>query len=303
MRLIRGFAKSLIPVDGLTLGNFDGVHLGHKHLVAQAAKAGPRCAVVTFHPHASEFFAPDKAPARLYRCRDKIEFLSRETAAQLVSVLRFNQQLASMSAAAFFDALWSAYQPTKVVVGGDFRYGKGREGTIDTLAMHCAERNVELQVAESLLYDGQRVSSTRVRQAIAASDFDTAAALLGRPYCIAGKVVYGQALGRTLGFPTVNLPLPGYTSPLHGVFAVRVHGDGWSRDGVANIGTRPAVGGGHWLLEAHLFDFDQNVYGQRLAVEFVAKLRNEEMFEQLDLMVEQMKLDAAKAQDILSPAS
>lgn len=303
MRLIRGFSKALIPVDGLTLGNFDGVHVGHKHLVAHASAAGPRCAVVTFHPHASEFFAPDQAPARLYRCRDKIEFLRRETATQLVCVLRFNRQLASMSAQAFFEALWASFRPSKIVVGSDFRYGKGREGTITTLAAHCAQFGVDLQVAESLLYGGERVSSTRVRQAIAASDFDTAAALLGRPYCIAGKVVYGQALGRTLGFPTVNLPLPGYTSPLHGVFAVRVHGDGWSRDGVANIGTRPAVGGGHWLLEAHMFDFDRNVYGQRLAVEFVAKLRNEEMFETLDLMVEQMNLDAAKARDILSPVS
>ncbi len=291
------------------IGAFDGLHLGHRalvrHAVARARALRVPMVALSFEPLPREFFAHGAKPPRLLLPRAKYEGVCA-LGANLVGLLRFDARLAEMSAEAFVrQVLVQRMDAREVWVGPEFRFGKGRTGDIETLRRLGAEPSDQGQgfVADAIaavLLDGEPVSSTRIRAALAAGDFTGAARLLGRSYAISGRVVHGRHLGRTLGYPTANLRFGGKLSALSGIFATRVHGVGaqpWLS--VSSFGTRPTVGGGEPLLEAHLFDFDGDLYGRRIEVEFVAKLRDEVKFDDLPALVAQMHRDAAQARAIL----
>jgi riboflavin kinase/FMN adenylyltransferase len=290
------------------IGAFDGLHLGHQALVeratARACDLGLPAVAVSFEPLPREFFAKDAKPPRLMLPRAKLEGLYA-LGCDSVGLLRFNAKLASMPAEDFVrDVLVDRLSAREVWVGPQFRFGKGRMGDIDLLqAMGEANGFTAHTIEPVHCGDGERVSSTRIRTALTAGDFDTATGLLGRPYAIGGHVVHGKQLGRTLGYPTANLRYGGKTPALRGIYATWVHGVAdhpWPS--VASFGTRPTVDGIEPLLEAHLFDFDGDLYGRRIEVEFVAHLRDEEKFADLDALVVQMRLDDARARAILAGA-
>lgn len=308
MQLVRGLANCKADGRGLAvaIGNFDGVHLGHQALVraagARAAASGARTAVLTFEPHPREFLAPSSAPPRLMRLFEKCAALAALGVERLI-VLRFDAKLQCQTPDEFIGrVLCQGLDTRHVVVGEGFRFGSGRSGSIETLAAAGARRGFEVRTVPSVLEDGERVSSTRVRAALGAGDLALAARLLGRPYALAGRVVPGERLGRRLGYPTANVRLHRRSAPLAGIFAAQVRGIA-GRDpaaAVASLGTRPTIGGTELLLEAHVFDFDGDLYGRRISVEFIAKLRDEEKFPSLDAMVAQMHADAARAREILA---
>ncbi len=308
MELIRGLHNLRHRHRGCvaTIGNYDGVHLGHRHVLAglreRAQQLGCPSAVVTFEPTPQEYFAPERAPVRLSRLREKLIEL-RHSHIDRVLCLRFNRALASMPAETFIrcvlvDGLAVRY----LVVGDDFRFGKDRQGDFHMLQQAGAQYGFEVARMPACLVDGERVSSTRVRAALGAGDLDLAARLLGRPYTVAGRVVHGKRLGRTLGFPTVNIPLGRGRSPVAGIYAVTVVlDDGVEYAGVASVGTRPTVAEGQrMLLEVYLLDFSGNLYGRYLAVRFLRWLRAEEKFGSMDAMVKQMRLDERQARDFLA---
>jgi len=287
------------------IGAFDGLHLGHRALVdravARARALGVPAVALSFEPLPREFFAKDAKPPRLMLPRAKLQGLYA-LGCDSVGLLRFNAKLASMPADDFVrDVLIGQLSAREVWVGPGFRFGKGRGGDI---ALLQAIGEVHGFVAHSIdpvhCGDGERVSSTRIRTALTAGDFDTATKLLGRPYAISGHVVHGKQLGRTLGYPTANLRYGGKTPALRGIYATWVHGVAdHPLPSVSSFGTRPTVDGIEPLLEAHLFDFDGDLYGRRIEVEFVAHLRDEEKFADLDALVVQMRLDDARARAIL----
>lgn len=305
MRVIRDNpGKQLLQSSVVTIGNFDGLHLGHQALIdrCKSLAGGKRpIAVVSFEPLPEAWFRPEAAPARLMSVRQKIDYLAKEEI-DLVWLMRFNQALAGMSAEDFVqNILVQALAAGDVVVGDDFRYGKGRQGDTDSLRRSGKELGFDLSTVPMLDVDGQRASSTTIRQCLASGDLQQAAVLLGRPFRMAGRVLRGRQLGRQLGYPTANLRLAASPSPLMGVFAIRVRwSDGDWYDGVANLGTRPAVGGEGFLVEAHVFDFNGSLYGQRLEVEFIKKLREESHFDDIDDLVVQMREDERQARYCLA---
>jgi riboflavin kinase/FMN adenylyltransferase len=298
--------RDLAAATVVTVGVFDGVHLGHGALVERCraqCRPGEQVALVTFEPMPMVLLDPARAPARLVGVRQKLELL-RAAGVDLVWMMRFNHRLAATSAQDFAGLLKTGLNARHVVVGPDFRFGCRREGDFGRLEALGAQLGFTAERVSAVHVDGERVSSTAVRSALAAGDLAMAARLLGRPYTLLGRVIAGRALGRTLGYPTANLRVPGGRPALAGIFAIRARADeGDWRDGVANLGSRPAVGGGEPLLEAHLFDFDGDLYGRRLEVAFIEKLRDEAHFEHLDDLVIQMKRDEAQARDILAAAS
>jgi riboflavin kinase/FMN adenylyltransferase len=306
-RLFRDVAGGPLCPQGsvVCIGAFDGLHLGHRalvhHAVARARALGVPAVALSFEPLPREFFAGDGRPPRLTLPRAKAEAL-RQLGVGLVGLLRFDARLAAMSAADFArDVLGARLGAREVWVGPGFRFGQGRAGSIETLHALGATLGFAAGEIAPVLLDGERVSSTRVRATLVAGDFATAARLLGRPYAIAGHVVRGKQLGRTLGFPTANLRFGGKVPALSGIFAARVHGVGATPlPAVASFGTRPTVAGTEPLLEAHLFDFAGELYGRRIEVEFVARLRDELKFDDLPALVAQMHRDAAQARAILN---
>ena len=307
MQVIRGLHNLRAGHRGCvaTIGNFDGVHLGHqavfRHLREEAARLGLPCTVVTFEPQPQEFFAPQAAPARLTRMREKLRAL-KDAGIDRVVLLEFGPRLAQMSAEAFvrqllLDGLGVRY----LLVGDDFRFGKGRSGDIDLLRRAGVEHGFEVDNLNTYMLDAERVSSTRIRSALSAGDLDTAQQLLGRPYRICGRIGHGDQRGRSIGFPTANIDLHRRVSPLRGVFAVRVLGlpEGpWP--GVANIGTRPTVTGDpRYLLEVHLFDFAREIYGEHVQVEFRHRLRDERRFASFEDLRRQIELDVRVARELL----
>lgn len=285
------------------IGAFDGVHRGHRyvldHVCRRAAELNLDPAAISFEPVPREFFARG-ALARLSSPREKIAALFDAGIAKLL-LLRFTARLAAMSAEAFVaEVLVGRLAAREVLVGKDFRFGHGRRGDIALLERLGAGLGFVARELPPFAADGERVSSSAIRNLLADSRFDAAARLLGRPFAIGGKVVHGQQLGRRLGYPTANLRLGRRVAPLAGIFAVRVSGAGLcAHPGVASLGVRPTVAGKEPLLEAHLFDFDGDLYGRRIEVEFVAKLRDEEKFPDLPSMVRQIDADAAAARRIL----
>jgi riboflavin kinase/FMN adenylyltransferase len=285
------------------IGAFDGLHLGHRALVRQAVDRARALdlpvAALSFEPLPREFFAPSAPPPRLLLPRAKFEGLSA-LGAEIVGLLRFDARFAQMSADTFVrEVLVDWLRAREVWVGPGFRFGHRRAGDLATLHALGAESGFVAGEIDPVLLDGERVSSTRVRAALQAGDFALAARLLGRPYSIGGRVVRGNQLGRTLGYPTVNLRFDRKVPALSGIYAVRVHGLGDPRPAVASFGTRPTVDGREPLLEAHLFDFDGDLYGRRIDVEFVARLRDEEKFPDLPALVAQMHRDAEQARALL----
>jgi len=296
MQVIRGLHNLRAEHRGCvaTIGNFDGVHLGHqavfRNLRERAAAFGLPTTVVTFEPQPQEFFAPDAAPARLTRMREKLQAL-KDAGIDRVVLLEFGRKLASMSARQFVQQLLVDGLDVKFLyVGDDFRFGRGRVGDINLLRQVGEARGFEVANMNTFMDGEARVSSTRIREALAQGNLDLAERNLGRPYQICGRVAHGDARGRTIGFPTANIDLHRKVSPVHGVFAVMVHGlaEG-SLPGVANIGNRPTVtGDSRYLLEVHLFDFSRVIYGEHVGVEFRKWLRDERRFESFDALRQQI---------------
>lgn len=288
----------------VTVGNFDGLHRGHLALVERSralARPGEKVAVVTFEPLPAAFFNARKSPGRLITVHRKMKHL-KALGVDLVWLIRFDARFASLSAREFVQqVLVEGLSARSVVVGHDFHFGRGKEGDSRMLGELGAEFGFEEVIVPPVTFNGERISSSGVRERLRAGDFDAAAEWLGRPFRMGGHVVYGQALGRKLGYPTANLRIRCEPSPLTGVLATwaRIDGGPWLPS-VSNLGRRPAVGGGDPLLEVHFFDFDEDIYGKRLDVEFVAKLRDEAHFDSLEKLVEQMKRDERAARTILA---
>jgi riboflavin kinase/FMN adenylyltransferase len=306
MELIRGIHNLRERHRGcvVTIGNYDGVHRGHQHMIAavraKATELGVPAVVVTFEPTPREFFEGPAAPSRLTRLREKLEALALYGVDRVV-VLRFDRRMQGMNADEFVDRLLVRGLGVRhMVVGHDFHFARRREGNIGTLRAAGAANGFTVEEVGQFLLEGERVSSSLVREALNHGDLERATRLLGRPYRMAGRVRLGKKLGRTLGFPTANLALQRKVVPLWGIFAVRVSGAGLvDHPAVSSLGTRPTVNGTDPLLEVHLFDFDGSLYGQYLDVDFVARLRDEHKFESLDALVEQMHRDAAAARTVL----
>jgi riboflavin kinase/FMN adenylyltransferase len=307
MELVRGLHNISQRHRGcvLTVGNYDGVHLGHQHMIGvlKARAAELRCAatVLVFEPSSKEFIDPDGAPPRLTRWREKFLALAAQGVERLVT-LRFDDCMRAMTPRSFIDALIVEKLGARhMVVGDDFRYGSNAGGTIQSLRIAGAAHGFGVEQIAPFVFDGVRVSSTAVRERLELADYSGAARLLGHPYRMMGRVAPGRQLGRTLGFPTANLRLMRRKSPVWGILAVWVRGiAARPLPGVASIGTRPTVNGVEPLLEVHVFDFSGDLYGRSIEVEFVAKLRDEVKFDSLDALVVQMKLDDARARDLLS---
>ena len=304
MELIRGF-HNLKPAHRgcvATIGNFDGVHLGHQTVLGQlaekAAELGVPSVVISFEPYPMEFFAPQKAPARLTRLREKVRALSRYSVDRMLC-LQFDKQFAAQPAREFIDkVLIDALDVRYLVVGDDFRFGHERKGDFALLEEVGKQQGFDVVHLHTFSIDGERVSSTRVRQALEAGDMAVAERLLGRPYRMCGRVAHGDKRGRTIGFPTANIHLHRNNTPVKGVFAVELFGvKGEPVAGVANVGTRPTVDGTRSLLEVHLFDFDDEIYGEYVHVEFVHKLRDEVKFDSFEALKAQIDRDAEQARD------
>jgi len=283
-----------------TIGNFDGVHLGHQAIIRQLRRHADEvdlpAVVITFEPQPPEFFVPQSAPARLTPFREKLELLC-EAGVDRVFCLRFQRSLASIPAETFVrELLVEGLGVRRIVVGDDFRFGKGRAGDFKLLQRLGEECGFAVIPTETLYHDGVRISSSRVRTFLAEGDFDSAVSLLGRTYYISGRVMHGAKRGTEMGFPTANIALKRKTSPLSGIYAVRVHGlDNRFYEGVANIGTRPVFNGETELLEVYLLDFNNTIYGRRIRVEFLKYIRPERHFDSVDALLERMHQDVLTA--------
>ena len=302
MKLIRGL-NNLTPAlsaSAVTIGNFDGVHLGHQLVISQlkrvASAASLPTVVIIFEPQPIEFFAPDRAPRRLARFREKIAYLKEQQIDYLLC-LRFDAELAAQSAEEFTRSILVDGLNTKhLVIGDDFHFGKNRQGNFQYLQENGERFGFVVDETETLLIDGERVSSTRIRESIQRDDFEKAAKLLGRPYSLSGRVAHGKKLGRTLGYPTINIKMGDKTLIVKGIFAVSVKGiDNRVLQGVASIGTRPTVNGVDTILEVYILDFNQDVYGYSVEVEFLHKIRNEEKFDSLEELTAHIAQDTEKA--------
>jgi riboflavin kinase/FMN adenylyltransferase len=300
MQILRGLhAHDARPV-AITIGNFDGMHLGHQALLNQlqaAAQArGLQAAVVIFQPHPREFFTPHQAPARLTTLREKLEFFAT-TRIDRVYVCRFDAAFAQMSAAHFINALHQNLAARFVLIGDDFRFGSGRSGDFALIEKIGLTLGFEVHAVQTVLHDGVRVSSTAVRAALASGQLRTAQRYLGRHYSISGRVVRGDGLGRKLGFPTANVQIKRSLPPLSGIYVVQAHLQGLGvLQGVASLGVRPTVSSQNRpVLEVHLFEFNQQVYGKHLRVEFLQKLRDEEKFLDLETLKRHIAADVENA--------
>ena len=316
MQLIRGL-HNIRPEHRhcvATIGNFDGVHRGHRTILEalkqQACESGSLVCVVTFEPQPREFFQKEQAPPRLSSLREKWSLLNKCGVDQILC-LPFNDQLRRLTADDFVlkvlvDGLGIRY----LIIGDDFRYGCDRNGGFEHLQMMGERHGFEVCDTRTVVLEQDRISSTRVREALACHRMDEAEQLLGRPFTMIGRVIKGQQLGRTLGFPTANIRVCRRRLPLRGVFAVRVRVDGHCFDGnsldgnsfdaVANLGTRPSVNGIDPILEVHMLDFKGNLYNQTLRVEFVKKIRDEQKFESLDALRAAIGKDIEAARKILT---
>lgn len=290
-----------------SIGNFDGMHRGHQAVIARLREEGVRHAVpvtlMIFEPQPQEYFHPEQAPARLMRTSDKC-LTAVAAGVDRILCLRFDARLASLSAEKFIDDILVTRLGVKhLVVGDDFRFGKNRAGNFAQLTAAGRAAGFSVESMPRVDVDGARVSSTRVREALAAGELDLATRLLGRPYRISGRVIHGDRRGRTIGVPTANIPLRRRVLPVRGVFIVSVHGlANHALTGVANIGTRPTVDGTRALLEVHVFDFKQEIYGRRIHVDFLHKLRDEQRFASFTELQQRIATDLDEARSWLRRA-
>jgi len=289
-----------------TIGNFDGLHLGHQAILNQVkdkARESSSASLVFFtEPHASEYFAAkdenSNPPPRICPWREKVKLL-KNFGIDFAFFLQFNKSLKTMTPKSFLDDVLAQLKLKHLIIGDDFRFGAHRAGDFELLKSWGKSNGTDVIANETVLCDGVRVSSTWIREALLSSDFDLAKKLLGRPYTFSGKVVYGQQLGRTIGVPTANLWIPKQRLPIAGVYAVKCLLAGKSFNGIANMGIRPTVDGSKPVLEIHIFNFSESIYGQRLTVEFKNKLRDEKKFDNIDLLKEQILQDISQAKKIL----
>ena len=289
-----------------TIGNFDGLHLGHQAILNQVkdkARESSSASLVFFtEPHASEYFAAkDKnssAPPRICPWREKVKLL-KNFGIDFAFFLQFNKSLKTMTPQSFLDDVLAQLNLKHLIIGDDFRFGAERAGDFQLLKNWGKSNGTEVIANKTVSRDGLRISSTRIREALLQSKFELAAQLLGRPYTFSGKVVFGKQLGRTIGVPTANLWIPKQRLPIAGVYAVKCSLAGESFNGIANMGIRPTVDGSKPVLEIHIFNFSESIYGQRLTVEFKNKLRDEKKFDNIDLLKEQILQDISQAKEIL----
>lgn len=305
MRITHGFNPLKQP-HAVTIGNFDGLHVGHQAMLARlqhiAQERGLPSCVLSFEPHPREFFAPENAPARLSSLREKAGWLD-QLGIDRLHVFRFNRAFAALTASEFIqrilvDTLHARY----VLVGDDFRYGRQRTGDFALLAQSGSTAGFDAEALPTVQLDGERASSTAVRTALAAGDLTRAARLLGRPYSICGRVMHGDKMGRELGYPTANVQIQHNRPPLLGIFAVTVSNiNGRELPGVASLGVRPTMkaAGAAPVLEVHLFDFDTELYGRRVRVNFLHKLRDEAKFPDLPSLIAQIGRDVDNAKQFL----
>jgi riboflavin kinase/FMN adenylyltransferase len=300
MQILRGLHSTDFRPLAVTIGNFDGVHLGHQSVLAELREAaqarGLQAAVVTFEPHPREFFTPQQAPARLTSLREKLE-LFREMGMDRVYVCTFDQTFAQRTADDFIAMLAGALRAQHVLIGDDFRFGSGRGGDFALMQKAGEQHGFQVAAMHSVLHDSVRISSTAIRNALAEGKLDIARDYLGRPYSISGRVVHGDAMGRKLGYPTANVQMKHNLPPLKGVYVVQVHSDGLGvLQGVASLGLRPTLKHeAKYVLEVHLFEFAQQIYGRHLRVEFLHKLRDEMKFDGLDALTRQIASDVNNA--------
>jgi riboflavin kinase/FMN adenylyltransferase len=281
------------------IGNFDGVHRGHQHLIRMAVESGRPGAVVTFEPHPRAFFRPDRPLFRLTPEPVKLQVLAHLGLAG-VFLRRFGKELAALSAEEFVDILQRELQVAGVVIGHDFHFGRGREGNPARMQELCAARGLECLIAPAVVEGSEPVSSSAIRTALETGDIALANRLLGYRWFVRAEVRHGDKRGRQLGYPTANLRLPDECRLHHGIYAVRAStGDG-PVDGVASFGRRPTFDNGAPLLEVHLFDFAGNLYGQTLDVEFIGWIRGEQRFDGIGALVEQMDRDSVDARRMLA---
>jgi riboflavin kinase / FMN adenylyltransferase len=308
MRLIRGLPHLPAFKSGcvLTIGNFDGVHLGHKavieKLVGHGKTLGLPVVILIFEPQPLEYFLGDNAPPRLTRLREKVIQFTKLPVDDLV-IVRFNKQLADYDAGQFIDeVLVKRLNVKHLVIGDDFRFGKARQGDFAMLKAKGEAWGYKVEDTGSWQVDGQRVSSTLIRNALAIGDLKTAEVMLGYPYSVCGRIVHGDKRGRTIGYPTANIRMSRKNSPVSGVFAVTMTGiDGSEIEGIANVGVRPTVDGSNKVvLESYLFDFDRDIYGYAVEVHFKQKIRAEKRFQTLDELKDQIVDDVAEAKKIFA---
>jgi riboflavin kinase/FMN adenylyltransferase len=292
-----------------TIGNFDGVHLGHQSVLAalreEARSRRLPSTLILFEPQPMEFFQPQAAPPRLTRLREKLEVI-RHQQIDRVLVLPFNRQLADMPAEDFVQRLLVAGLAVQhLYVGDDFHFGHRRQGNFAMLEQQGRDHGFSVSSLQTVALADQRISSSRIRAALQAGDLGTAEACLGRTYSVCGKVGHGHKRGRTIGFPTANIQLLRRRSPVHGVYAVRLWGIGeGSRNGVANVGNRPTLQGQQQpLLEIHLFDFDQDIYGVQVRVEFLSHLRDERKFDSFEFLRQQILKDCQQAREFFAAST
>ena len=306
VRYIHEFPFSLVSEGSVaTIGSYDGVHLGHQKLLDEvkdnARKLGVPSIVMSFEPTPKEFFAAEHPPARLMRFREKFEALDA-AGIDIFFCPKFDDGMKSIAADTFVrKILIHAMNIKHLVIGDDFRFAQDREGHLKTLQRAGAALGFSVAEVASVECESERVSSTAIREALWVGDLRLAKQLLGRDYRMSGKVVAGRMLGRELGYPTANVNLNRRQSAVMGIFAVRVRGSDWGPlDAVASVGTRPTFAGTKPLLEVHIFDFDKDIYGEYISVDFVARLRNEEKFDDVGDLVRQMHDDSARAREILA---
>ena len=300
MQILRSVPDAASSPVALTIGNFDGVHLGHQAMLAKLRAAAsvrglPAC-VMTFEPHPREFFAPDQAPVRLTTLREKLETL-RQCGVDRAYVLRFNFGLAQVTAQDFIERILVRGLGVRwLQVGDDFRFGARRAGDLAMLRAQAARYGYEVESMATVEVDGSRVSSTAVRETLASGDVARAGRLLGRPFSISGRVVRGDQLGRQLGFPTANVQIKHNRPPLTGIFAVELtRADGKRLQGVASLGVRPTVKarGAAPVLEVYIFDFKEEIYGELVRVDFLHKFRDEAKYVDLETLKQQIARDVA----------
>jgi riboflavin kinase/FMN adenylyltransferase len=301
MRLVRSLPARFDRPLSVAIGNFDGIHRGHRALLAATRVPGTTPAMMFFEPLPMTFLRPDRPVPRVMKLRDRID-VAGALGIEVLIRCRFSEAFSRLTPAAFArDVLAAGCRASRVVVGPDFRFGHRAAGNVDELRTLGERFGFETTIVDTVTDDEDaRVSSSRLRAALAAGDLALAERLLGRPYAISGRVVRGNRLGRELGFATANLRVA-EPPALTGITAVRVDGGGLARHpGVASLGRRPTVAGRDWLLEVHLFDFDGDLYGRHLRVEFAGFVRHESHFESLEAMTRQMHDDAARAKALLN---
>ncbi len=289
----------------VTIGNFDGIHLGHRQLLAnlvwEAHREGTKAIVITFDPHPKMLIHPERRPFYLITSLEEKLNLIAQCGIDAVIVIGFSLKYAQTSATDFItDFLWEKLKIRRIVIGHDYTFGRGKEGNEALLISYGKKLGFEVEVINAFAARGTIISSTRIRQAILGGDMETAQALLGRPYNVAGLVVAGQRRGAGLGFPTANIEPEKELIPPDGVYAVLARWEGREIGGVMNIGTNPTFGDQKSSLEVHLFDFDKDIYGHRLDVSFIKRLREERAFSEVEQLVEQIRHDVRVAREILN---